>query len=132
MKDLHLKRLDRLAKEHEKRAKRRERLEMRYFAFDCKTPACSLGHACFIPEFRKAGLRLKPETEAPDQKFWPYYRGKNQDAGQASFFGINEYDDAKWLFGYEHRRSHTQQARVIRAFVAKQRKAIAKAKQVRR
>lgn len=115
MKEIHLKRLERLAKEHEIRAKRGERLSMEIYAFDCKTPACSLGHACFIPEFRKAGLRL-------NQNFKPVYRGESQTR-LATFFGLKDMSDDVHLFGVDQ-RSHAQQARILRAFIAKQRKAM--------
>lgn len=125
MKEIHLKRLERLAKEHEKRAKRGEKLDMRTYAHNCKTPACSLGHACFIPEFRKAGLRLDHDLD-------PTYRGEH---GSEFFLGkqpIVHSDPEGWsrhsaleglLFGYTP-RSHARQARVLRNFIAKQRKAM--------
>ncbi len=49
----------------------------------CGTRACAVGEACFIPEFKKAGLRL---TEG--SLFMPTYKNRDSWDAVCAFFGI--------------------------------------------
>jgi hypothetical protein len=61
----------------------------------CGTAVCALGTATMIPEFRKAGLKLRATRVFPQGV--PSYRKLTGYAAGAAFFGI-AYDDARELF----------------------------------
>lgn len=71
--------------------------------WSCGTQACAIGHACEIPEFRKAGLYLEtlygqayPKYAEPRQKYAEY---SGFDA-VAKFFSISLYRANK-LFDFD-------------------------------
>lgn len=69
-----------------------------YGAPECGTRACAAGHAARIPEFRKAGLRLKPRPGQQGNLYlFPHYQGKIDFEALAKFFGITK-NEASELF----------------------------------
>ena len=79
----------------------------------CGTVACAGGHACLIPQFRRAGLRIL-ENE-------PYYRGRTHFGAMMLFFGLT-FNQAVFLFApgsysARHERSPKMVAKRIRRFV---------------
>lgn len=69
----------------------------------CGTVACAVGHACTIPEFNKAGLKMEP---GKNRRFrWPIYRsvgefGPDMSQGWGAvedFFGLIT-TEAAYLF----------------------------------
>lgn len=56
---------------------------------DCKTAACALGEACFIPELKALGLRALQGT--------PRFRDRFGIDAAVLFFRIDELT-ARWLF----------------------------------
>jgi len=52
--------------------------------YTCGTRACAVGEACFIPEFKKAGLRLTEDTPF----IVPTYKDSDNWDAVCAFFGI--------------------------------------------
>lgn len=67
-------------------------------AWKCGTTACAMGHACSIPKFRQAGLKL---TEIlvwmTEPMLSPEFKGRGGFEAAEFFFGLNE-DEALFLF----------------------------------
>lgn len=61
--------------------------------WDCGTAACGMGHACRIPSFRRAGLKLSYGLD----RFLPKFKGHFGLAAAIAFFGIS-FRQAKFLF----------------------------------
>jgi len=92
-----------LADEHDRQAKINERsLYMSRVFHDCGAPACSLGWAFTVPAIRATGF--DPETNHGGK--WAFHL---------------EWEEWIHLFGPDHRRTHSDQSRVIRQFVAERR-----------
>jgi hypothetical protein len=91
-------RLLRLAEYHEHQVSP-EQFSLRNWQDPCGTVACAIGHACRIPEFAEAGLRLVPYGNAG--YFMPAYGEWSDWYAVAEFFGI-DHDDAEYLFGAWH------------------------------
>lgn len=51
----------------------------------CGTAACAVGSACFIPEFKRLGLRLRQVGSA----WYPVFKGDAGYTAAARFFGIS-------------------------------------------
>lgn len=73
----------------------------------CGTSACAMGEACFIPEFKAAGLRLNGEprgrpTKSDSISLWPVFTdadGREHTGTDAAvaLLGLS-YRQAKYLF----------------------------------
>lgn len=61
----------------------------------CKTTACAMGWAVNIPAFRKAGLRLMPETV--NERAVPAFRGTEGFDAAEEFFRLSNAE-SRWLF----------------------------------
>jgi hypothetical protein len=78
---------------------------------DCGTVACAVGHACLIPEFNRAGLRLvkripvytvpaSEDCEEHDEDGWvAAVEFFNLKIGQANFLFDGRYYDARYATG---------------------------------
>ena len=86
---------------------------------ECGAVACAFGHACSIPSFRKAGLRLLRLHE-DSSHFVPAYMGLTGTEAAELFFGIDS-ESAHYLFDplyYKRRPIRPRHvARRIRTFV---------------
>jgi len=60
----------------------------------CGTTCCSLGHACYIPALKRAGLSWK--TDEHDRK-WIEFRGETHEDAAELFFDLS-MDEADHLF----------------------------------
>lgn len=91
--------------------------------WDCGTSACALGHACFIPEFKKEGLRVAPSPSDYGDKavFRVMFDGSYGSEAAAKFFGIGLRGAAD-LFGSNAamNRTRKQEIAFIRKFAAKE------------
>lgn len=63
----------------------------------CGTTACAIGHACDIPEFKEAGLKLAGVSYDSYPYADPCFLRECGWDAVVSFFDIN-YDDAEYLF----------------------------------
>lgn len=91
-------------------------------SWKCGTTACAMGHACSIPSFRRAGLRLEKEMEWGEAVFIPSFKCEQDFDAAQRFFGISQ-SDSYHLFdpmeypNYERTRKQTVINR-IRKFIA--------------
>ena len=74
----------------------RERFEFAHWRYEpltedrgCGTVGCAVGHACEIPSFRRAGLRM---TVLNDDGATPEFGGELGFRAAALFFGISDCD----------------------------------------
>jgi hypothetical protein len=98
------------------------KLDMRQWA--CGTTACAMGHACEIPSFKRAGLKLGP-TGFFDRdgvsELAPVFDGDFGYAAAGAFFDISEFA-AFQLFSslsYDGKPRPTTVAKRIEAVIAK-------------
>lgn len=56
---------------------------------ECGTVACAAGHACSIPEFRRAGFKIVYKS---DGNLYPQYRGRESFDAIDKFFGLTDAD----------------------------------------
>lgn len=91
---------------------------IRKLTSECGYAACAVGHACSIPSFRKAGLKLTKFGNYTD----PTYKGSSNWYAVESFFDIDNHT-AKLLFSsdsYKNPRVRPSTvANRIRKFVTK-------------
>lgn len=102
MKLLYVKRLLKLAEHVATVSRKSLNMRMWWCESECGTSGCLLGHACQVPSFRRAGLKLELHWHGPvpcqngqfarvvtENHGTPMYRGKKfGDAAQA-FFGLD-------------------------------------------
>lgn len=88
----------------------------------CGTTGCALVHACFIPSFRRAGLRFL-ENELYDnepQYYFVEYKGLGNEYAAQSFFELNYAETTHIFYNYgEGNPTPKQWAKRIRTFVEK-------------
>ena len=68
-----------------------------YFKNNCGTAACAIGWACTIPSFRKAGLRINPNSDYGENYYTPVYKSYREFTAVNEFFGL-EIQDSQHLF----------------------------------
>ncbi len=104
-------------------AKAPETFDMDTFgrAMACGTVCCALGHACSIPEFREAGLRMEWVPDGPNECGEVVVAGARNFGAAEVFFGIEDRT-ASYLFGPDDpeapKRTTVEVADRIRKFVA--------------
>lgn len=67
----------------------------------CGTAACIAGHACFIPEFSEAGLKMKVSVDLARNRIFnggPYFDNSYNFTAMSKFLDIPE-DHSEILFG---------------------------------
>lgn len=94
MKELHIKRLRKLATHMNNLSARQIRMDKFFNA--CGTPACVLGHATRIKEFREDGLHAVVAWKGGPLNV--KYRGQDGEFAGKSFFGL-DFDEAMAFFG---------------------------------
>lgn len=113
-KKFHANRLLKLASHLESLPRKVFSIEVWHQTKSCGTVACAAGHACMMPEFRRAGFRLTEDG-------WPIYRGEEHFHACSKFFGIT-VDESLELFSpnyYKNSPTPKQVAKRIRTLVAK-------------
>ncbi len=87
----------------------------------CGTTACAIGHACSIPSFRRAGLKLVGaqiyDDGAPYIQHYPEFDDEVGFDAAANFFDIDDRE-AESLFGYREPETPKRVAKRIRKFIA--------------
>lgn len=90
--------------------------------WSCGTSACAMGHACTIPSFKRAGLRLvRLENAEGKEHFYPDFKGASDFGAAEEFFDI-KYSVAEHLFSsfeYRGRPSPATVAKRIESVIAK-------------
>ena len=81
----------------------------------CGTTACALGHACSIPSFRKAGLRMRSDP-VDENYYYPDFNGMEGLEAASEFFDI-DFEGACSLFYSRGPETPKQVAKRIRKFV---------------
>ena len=83
---------------------------------ECGAVACAVGHACTIPEFKRAGLSIRQNRYG---EWYPSYRGKKVVMSVCAFFGLTENEEM-YLFANaedDYDTTPKQVAKRIRRFV---------------